>query len=360
MTDVRDDRRVTPGDRADPACPEIRARPRLVTVTPAGRKRYVEILANYLLRNRHLIAEHQWWVNTRNPGDVAYLLRLCDRYPDFFRFVVKAHRETESVGHAIWRFMATCVDPDTVYLRLDDDICYVGEGAIDAIYRQRVADPRPFLVLGNIVNNAVCSHFHQAAGLIPDWWGDIGQECMDPVGWNDGAVAVRIHRWFLELVARGRVDALATVPFPYDGRRRFSINAICWNGSDMAALPERERSDVDEEPFLTAELPNRLDRPNVVCREAIFSHFAFYTQRRYVEAVAPVLLRHYKRLSGVPDAADVVDAAWREELRIGVRTTVGRTRFGLRRLESRFRRWVRSMRLPGLRRAAIRPVHKAA
>lgn len=334
--------------------------PRLVTVTPAGRKRYVEILANYLLRNRHVIAEHRWWVNTRNPEDVAYLLRLTDRYPDFFRLVIQPHREAEPIGHAIWRFMATCVDPGTVYLRLDDDICFVGEGAIEAIYRRRLADPRPFLVLGNIVNNAICSHFHQAAGLIPAWWGDIRQDCMDPVGWGSGAMAVRIHRWFHELVRRGRLDTLAAVPFPFDGRRRFSINAICWNGSDMAALPECRRNDVDEEPFLTAEAPDRLDRPNVICPEAIFGHFAFYTQRRFVESMAPELLHHYRRLSAAAVAADVNDSAWREEIGLRMQAAVGRTRLRLRRLESRLKGWARSLPVPGMARRTARPLDEAA
>lgn len=320
---------------------ETPSRPRLVTVTPAGRRRYVEILANYLLRNRHLIDEHQWWVNTRNPEDVAYLLQLGDLFPDFFRIVIQPHRAAEPIGHAIWRFMARCVDPGTVYLRLDDDICYV-TNAIEAILARRLADPRPFLVLGNIVNNAICSHFHQAAGLIPTSWGEIRQECMDEAGWNDGLVAVRIHRWFQGLLRAGRADELAAVPFPFDGLRRFSINAICWNGADMAALPEHHRDDVDEEPFLTADVPRRLERPNVICPEAIFSHFAFYTQRPYVESVAPEIIRRYGRLSALPSASDWCDVVVREPLTVRVKGAVGRTKWRLRRLEKKFKKWIRS------------------
>lgn len=345
---------ATAADRGPPP------RRRLVTVTPAGRRRYVEILANYLLRNRHVIDEHQWWVNTRNPEDVACLLRLCDRYPDFFRVVFQQHREAEPVGHAIWRFMATCVDARTVYLRLDDDICYVAPNAIAAIHARRLADPHPFLVLGNIVNNAICSHHYQAAGLIPAWWGEIRQECMDDVGWKDGVVAVRMHRWFQGLVRDGRVDALAAVPFEFDGRRRFSINAICWNGGDMAALPERDRCDVDEEPFLTVDVPNRLGRPNVICPEAIFSHFAFYTQRPFVESMAPEILHRYRRLSGMPDATAACGSALREEIGASVRATVGRTRWRLRRLEAEIRRLVRSVTLPGLPHAAEDQLDRAA
>jgi hypothetical protein len=329
------------GDAAATA-PENARHPqrRLVTVTPAGRRRYVEILANYLLRNRHVIREHHWWVNTRNPEDVAYLLQLGDRYPDFFRIVIAPYSEREPIDHAIWRFMAACDSPDTVYLRLDDDICYVAEGAVEAIYRQRLADPHPFLILGNIVNNAICTHFYQQAGLLPRHWGEVLEECMDQVGWNDGGFTVRLHRWFLDLIATGRVDTLRSVPFAYDGRRRFSINAICWNGDDMAALPERHRTDVDEEPFLTVEVPNRLDRPNVICPGAIFGHFAYWPQRPFVEAVAPEILDRYRRFSGSPNATQCHGSPLRDEILLSAKSAAGRVRWKWHRNTSKLKRFL--------------------
>ena len=329
-----------PDGAASPRANECHARRRLVTVTPAGRRRYVEILANYLLRNRHLIHEHHWWVNTREPEDVAYLLRLGDRYPDFFRIVIQPYREGEPIAHAIWRFMAACVAPDTVYLRLDDDICYVAEGAIEAIYRQRLAESRPFLILGNIVNNAICTHFYQQAGLVPRDWGDVRQDCMDHVGWNNGGFTVRLHRWFLDLIATGRVDALRDVPFAYDGRRRFSINAICWNGFDMAALPERHQPDVDEEPFLTVEVPSRLDRPNVICAEAIFGHFAYWPQRGFVETIAPEILHRYRRFSGSPNASQCRGSPLRDEILLFAKTAAGHVRWKWKRNTSKLKRFL--------------------
>lgn len=327
-------------DLADQGAMGFQPLRRLVTVTPAGRRRYVEILAAYLLRNRHVIHEHQWWVNTREPEDVAYLLRLGDRHPDFFRVVFRPYDEKEPIGHAIWRFMATCVAQDTVYLRLDDDICYVGEGAIEAIYRQRLANQRPFLVLGNIVNNAICSHFYQQADLLPRQWGEVLQECMDRVGWNNGRFTVRLHRWFLRLIASGRADVLRHVPFTYDGLRRFSINAICWNGADMAALPERARTDIEEEPFLTVDVPNRLGRPNVICAEAIFSHFAYYTQRPYVEATAPDILDRYRRLAESPQASHCQPPPWRDEILSGLKSAAGHVHWRWGRNASRFKRFL--------------------
>jgi hypothetical protein len=54
---------------------------------------------------------------------------------------------------------------------------------------------------------------------------------------------------------------------------------------------------VDEELFLTVELPRRLNRPNAACGTALFSHLAFFTQRPYLEWTWPQLIRHYQEIA---------------------------------------------------------------
>jgi hypothetical protein len=270
---------------------------RLVTVTPAGRRPYLEILANYLLRRRDVIDHHQWWLNTRVPEDVAYIYRLADRYPRFFRVLAKPVGPQDRIGYTIWQYMSDCTEAETVYLRLDDDVCYMADDAIEQMYSARLAQPEPFLILGNIVNNAVCSHFHQQAGLLPRSWGVVNNDCMDRLGWRSGAFARRIHRRFLKDIAMGRETWWRRAAMPIDGMARFSINAICWRGEDFAGLPEVHGGEVDEEPFLTVDAPQRLGRPNVVCTEALFGHYAFLTQRPYLERTSPEILASYRRVS---------------------------------------------------------------
>ena len=79
---------------------------KFVTVTPAGRRRYLEVLAAYLLRNRDIIDEHHWWLNTRVPKDIAFIHQLTDRYPDFFRVVAKPMDPKLSLAGSIWRLPA--------------------------------------------------------------------------------------------------------------------------------------------------------------------------------------------------------------------------------------------------------------
>ncbi|TWT95304.1 hypothetical protein Pla108_34490 [Botrimarina colliarenosi] len=297
---------------------------RLVTVTPAGRRRYLEALVPYLLRSRDVIAEHRWWVNTRNPQDLAYLHGLVDQYPDFFRLVVEPIDPQLRIGEQIWRYMRSCDEAETVYVRLDDDICYIDDGAIQRLYERRVADREPFLVLGLIVNNAICSHFYQQAGVLPTSWGVVGQDCMDEVGWKNPHFARRVHRAFLADLRAGDIGRWRGLETAFDGVRRFSVNAICWRGEDMGLVDDRWRDDVDEELFVTDDLPRRFNRPNVICSEALFGHYAFFTQRKFLEGVAPEILDAYRRIAVAADPTQATPPSPVEASRLAVRRNQGR------------------------------------
>ncbi len=300
---------------------------RLITVTPAGRRRYLEILANYLLRNRHVIDEHHWWVNTRNPDDLAYLHQLVDRYPNFFRLVVKPIDAAASIGPQIWSYLSDCTDPDTNYLRLDDDICYVADDAIRQLRDYRIANPDPFLVLGSIVNNAICSHYFQKAGRIPISWGNVAEECLDPIGWESPRFAYLLHRQFLRDLSLGYESKWKGCENSFDGLHRFSVNAICWSGKDMQQVAELHHPGIEEEVYLTETLPQRFKRPAVICSDALFGHFAFYTQRKYIELLAPQILDQYRRLSLEGGAGKIPSPKAFDYARLGWEHGIGRTKW---------------------------------
>ena len=49
---------------------------RVISVTPAGRRRYLQALVPYLLRQRHVIDEHHWWLNTTDVDDIHFVERV--------------------------------------------------------------------------------------------------------------------------------------------------------------------------------------------------------------------------------------------------------------------------------------------
>jgi hypothetical protein len=283
---------------------------RIVTVTPAGRKVYLEILAAYLLQNRKHIQEHRFWVNTTNEEDIAYLEALAREHPDFFKLVRREYYDADRPNHSIWQYFQDCTDDDTIYIRLDDDICYIAPDAIPSLAAFRVAHREPFLVYGNIVNNAICSYYQQERGLLPLSWGKVEHECMGPVGWGSKVFAQRLHVLFLKDIRRGNTARWKFPPKTLDDYRRFSINVICWFGHDMKQVRELSVPDLsvqplafppdghsinNEEVMLSEYLPFSFGRANMICGDALFGHFAYYPQRAYLEQMT-TLLEEYREL----------------------------------------------------------------
>ncbi len=270
---------------------------RVISVTPAGRRRYLAALVPHLLAQRHVIDEHHWWLNTNDPDDARYVEQITAEHPDFFRICQKPVRSDLNIGQNIWRFFAEYCEPDTLYLRFDDDIVYMAPDAVENLVRFRLAHREPVVVLGNVVNNGVCSHFLQQAGLIPRTWGEVENFCLDGNGWACGEFACKLHGLFLDELRCGNWERWKLTDLPVDGRRRFSVNVVSWLGEDLCRVPEVHGGVVDEELFLTVELPRRLGRSNAACGDALFAHFAFFTQRPYLEWTWPQLIGHYQEIA---------------------------------------------------------------
>ena len=284
---------------------------RVISVTPAGRERYLRILVPYLLQNRHLISEHHFWLNTDKTSDIRYIKSLARKYPDFFMIRQKEIFNKLSQCECIWQYFRDCTDENSVYIRLDDDICFLAPDAIPALISYRIDNPRPFLVFGNIINNAVCSHIHQSRSIIPPGWGEVLYECMDRIGWESPQFAERLHKKFLSDLRSGRLERWKFDSWRIDDCRRFSINVISWFGRDMKTVEElgcrdlRKSGIIDpatgepvegEEPFISSILPTRFRRPCEICGSALFAHFAYYTQRPYLEG-STTLLDRYQALA---------------------------------------------------------------
>lgn len=252
---------------------------RVIVVTPAGRRRYLEILKTYLDRHRNIIDEWHLWVNTCDEGDVEW---MRGQEGGFIRLV----EATEGVdrgtpAYSIHQFFRHTTDPRTIYLRFDDDIVYVHPRAVAELCRERVTRSEPFLVYANTVNNSVCTYLHQRMGAIELSQGKVNYNCLDPLGWGSGEVAVDVHRQFLDHI---RCDDLDRYMFPrwyLWEADRVSINCFAYFGSDFGefggVVP------VDEEVWLGVTKPRELGRSTMIAGGALVGHYAYYTQRPVVE-----------------------------------------------------------------------------
>ena len=279
-----------------------------ITVTPAGRRRYLEILVPYLLSNREYISEHHFWLNTVVKEDIEYIEMLAGEHPDFFK--INRKKFIQRSGDRIWQYYKDYVDDDTIYIKLDDDICFIEKDALKNLIEYRVNHPKPLFVFGNIVNNAVCSYFLQKKGIIPLSWGRVGYDCLDYLGWENPAFAGKLHKKFLKDIKSNNMNKWKIDNVVLDDFKRFSIGVMCWFGRDLKGLPDlnlnfgetidhrtgKWRFPNGDESFLSQDLPQRLNRPNEICGKALFGHFAFYIQRDYLESYT-VLLDDYKAIA---------------------------------------------------------------
>ena len=262
---------------------------RLVVCTPAGRRRYLEVLARHVLADP-FVDEWRLWANTEDAADVEWMDALAAEEPR-----VKVHRPSWPLegNFSIHKYFPGCCDPDAVYVRLDDDIVFCQFRAVSELASVRVADPGPFLYYGNVLNNGITSHLHQRSGRLTKAHGLVGYECKDPVAWDSGPFALDLHRAFLT----NPVAKFWQLPdwelWHYE---RCSINVISWLGRDFAQFGGR--FDRDEENWLACVGPRERSRPNQIAGDYLFVHYAFGPQRGAVDG-DPSILAGYRKLAGV-------------------------------------------------------------
>ena len=254
-----------------------RSRSRVI-VTPAGRKQYIEILYQHLLLQRDSFDTWQLWLNTVDPVDLEYMRKLAKEND----WIIARELTVPHNGNlSIYSFFPGASQPGTTYLRLDDDIVWLEPGFIKSIMAFREANPRPFLVYGNIVNNAITSHIFQRIGLVGFDHGLTSYQSSDKVGYMSVGFAESMHRALLSKVVSTQQTMLEPWKFPnwnlfeYE---RMSINAIAWLGEDFAAFG----GDVglDEEYWLSVVKPRAIGRPNMIYGGKLCAHYAFFTQRQ--------------------------------------------------------------------------------
>lgn len=261
---------------------------KLIGVMPAGRRQYLSVLVPYILRERSLFSEFQLWANTTNADDLRYLEELAHLHRPLFRVIAPTvpMRGLSSIVH----FYQHAQERGTVYLKLDDDICWIATGGLATLLEFRVQNPDPVVVYANTINSPMCSHIHQRLGCVPLAAGIATYDPHCNVGWKSGPFAEAAHRALLAAIQDGTTSRFTFDRWVLWAFERVSINACMWRGDDMV-VPEIG----DDEHWIAVDLPRRSNRPNAICGAAMVSHFAFHTQRPYLEQTD--LLNAYGELS---------------------------------------------------------------
>jgi hypothetical protein len=287
----------------------------VVAFTPVGRKRYMDILAGYMAREQRHGRVDKWFLfnNAYLPEDSTYADQLAERFG--WIEVIREHgivHEMQPVDRFQWsrpenislfyKYMEPTLakvgyDADkTVYLRFDDDICYLDVGCIEKWVCYRIEHPEPFAVFPTIINNVRTSYHMQQQGIVPEC--GIKNDMYDQVAWRNLRYVHDLHMSALDAIDRGtlvRDFALKSECFPAgEGgwtAGHISINAFAVFAKDLHACNVAH----DEEGYLSLYRPQALGRPNARCGDAVLIHFAYHTQTEYMDKTG--LLNDYALLA---------------------------------------------------------------
>jgi len=263
-----------------------------VIVIPSGRRKYMRILLPYLLKAKGLVDAVVLWMNTEDKDDRDWCKKLIERESDFV-YAQNEHNpflESRPKGPAQFFFLAQCNDADTIYVKIDDDICFIAEDAIKNLLACRMQHDEKLMVSGNVINNTTCSFFHQTHGILSTVHGKALIRRGDPVGWASAEFAEYVHRTFLsktpdeyKMIGSAYFDELEYIP----------VNAISWKGSDIPQ-PFDELNSRSPETWFCRQAPKKYKKGNMLCGDAVFAHFAFRSNVEYLEGTD--LLQQYEDL----------------------------------------------------------------
>ena len=267
---------------------------RIVVVTPAAERRFLEVLVPQVMKYFPIVDEYQLWVNTNDGDDLDYMKSLADVQPGIRLKLLPNGRQCSGT------FFRECTDADAVYVRIDEGIVMLDTiRAFEAFLDHRIDHPEYFVVYANVLNNAIVTHLQQRHGNFSLEKGLVGYERMDPLGWHDGAFAVDVHRTILSRVDEdGDLSAFHFCPeWRLANFERVGINCISWLGScfDGDIGP-------DDELWIACLKPRGTNRINTVFGGFCAVYLASRPQRASVEA-AGILECYREKTTGRSSAS---------------------------------------------------------
>ena len=256
-----------------------------VACIPAGRRRYMQCGLPYLFRalDRGILDGLQIWSNTLDKKDLAYIEKL-GKHPKV-RIITAGDPRRAAAN--VSKFYSHAGELDTIYAKLDDDQIWFAPDFFEQLFSCRVANPNPLLVSASVINCPI-PDFLRDPKLTTTPVGKATDHTLCEIGWRTPEYAEHLHHQFLD---SENWQDWKTPDRVLDKFQRFSIGAICWFGRDFCGITVPAA----DEDWLTEMFCQWLGRPNMICGSAVCSHFAFHTQRDYLDTTD--VLQRYAALS---------------------------------------------------------------
>lgn len=250
---------------------------KIVLNTAAGRRRYMQYLIPYVV-SCDIVDRYDIWVNTHNMADIEFFKQIAEKFP-----VVNLVWQPDGVvnGNAsINAFYKACVEPETIYFKLDDDVIWMEPGLIEKMVRFRIENQQYFLVSPLVINNSLSTYLLQVENKL-ELDNYYQASSSHPVLWKSGYFAKELHSWFIDKYLKPRQWEHLYLGKKTMAMTRFSINAILWFGDEMRKFGGMVPG--DDEEFMSCIYPTRNGMANAWNGDAIVAHFAFFTQREQLD-----------------------------------------------------------------------------
>jgi hypothetical protein len=259
----------------------------------AGRKDTMSILIPQI--KCEFIDEIIIGVNTNNQEDLNFIYSLKEKEPKITYLEVP--KNIKKCTQESFRFFYTKMeDEDTIYFKLDDDLIYIEPGYFEKTLKFRCEYPEYICIYPMIINNPLCNYLLR--NDIPMKYKKDNPGEFMYASWKDPDVAEHLLRLFAQFKNKKELWHIKNFEFGKEqnyhliGGRiiRPSINAICFFGKDFKNLNVKNYPNDDEE-FLTNHVFN-CGRKSIVFGDTLVVHYAFFTQRNYLNSKN--ILGYYK------------------------------------------------------------------
>lgn len=251
---------------------------KIVVNSAAGRRCYMQYLIPFIVSS-DIVDRYDIWINTHNGADIEFFKRVAALYP-----VVNLVWQPDGIvngNKSINAFYKQCVEPNTIYFKLDDDIIWMEPDLIEKMVKFRIANPNYFVVSPLVINNSLSTYLLQIEGKIR-----LKKYCnadsSHTILWRSGRFAADLHDWFLKnYLFPHKWEELHIGAKPM-GMTRFSINSILWFGEEMKKFNGEVPG--DDEEFMSCIYPTKQGLSNAWNGDAIVAHFSFFTQREVLDS----------------------------------------------------------------------------
>lgn len=296
---------------------------RIHAIVYAGRREYLEVLNAYLERdlkvNGGVLDTVQFALVKYTMDDLRYLIELTRRNPG--SYVIPP---IEGGGwDVIWRLV---VEPNAFYLKIDDDVVFIQEGAIAEMVREKRRG-RFLFVSANVVNHGVLSAVHQELVQLP-WltppepgpgseekpWPYRGEVILDPrfrvehtfysdCIWRRWDCAALAHEVLLHRLEEGSLCAFDFGVYDFHAHGYATMSdgigrSIDWNDNFFAFKTE-DFSDIDwvgvatdDEAEMSTKHPARRNQHAAALGRAVIAHFTFSPQEKGLRLNTTLLARY--------------------------------------------------------------------